>query len=167
MPRSDNTIVDDLIDDDAPVDDDVTPNPAADITSMTPAEKRALYARYMTTRDKKQGELDAVTEQLKALEQAIVEDFMETGEKSARLVTGQLVHLVNRTAVNKKPGIDSDTYLAAIRAADLGVFIKPNVSAQALAKHVRELEKNDEPLPDVLANVLNVHHIITVGVRKA
>lgn len=165
MTDPDFTPVDDLIDEDAPIDPDTVLAPEKPFEDMTPAERRRLWAEWKRERERREGELEAVVAQMQRLQDFIVADFIEAEEQSARLADGRLVHLKHRTTASKRDDVSIAQFHGALAAAGLDYLIKPSVNSTSLASAVKQLKK-DNKLPENFEDFVNVGSIVTVGVRK-
>lgn len=113
-------------------------------------------------------ELKRVKDELKPLEEAMLDEFAERGESSARhAATGKLVYI--RRQIWARAAEDKAAACAALRAAGLDEFVAESFNTQSLSAYFRELAKNeleakgipttqealeqllDEPLRDAIA----------------
>ena len=97
----------------------------------------------------------------KALSDAMAESELE---KFTR--TGSTFYLNSRLYASPKAGMKEELF-AALTAHGYGDLITQTVNANTLASFCKEQrEANMEEIPDWLAEVVNTHDKITVGIRK-
>lgn len=145
-----------VFDDEAPGDDS-----PADVLAMADE-----YARLYRISKAQKGDLDATKAAMADLDAKLQEAMLEKGSTSFN-VNGNTVFLSREIRANKNPAVDENTFYERLRAAGLGDFVTKTVSASRLAGWARELIDADQPIPDDLAAVINVHQMYKVGVRKA
>lgn len=133
-------------------------------------DKAAEYARLRNLQKGADAEAKEFKAQADKIEMDLLDEMLAAGLDSLT-VKGQLIYTTTRVAANKSPDADTSAYYAALREADLGDLIKPGVNAQSLAAWVREQEADGksfpEDLPEALKGLMNVHHITSLGVKKA
>jgi hypothetical protein len=128
--------------------------------------KVAEYARLRRIQKARTEEAQAAKEQADAMMDELIEAFVADAVPSLP-IDGTTVYLETRIVAGKRPDVEPERFHDALRACGLGDFVKPTVAANTLAAYARELDENDQPLPEPLRDVLNVHHITTLKTRPA
>ncbi len=100
-------------------------------------------------------------DELRRLEERLLENFSRDGIQNMKTATGQTVYL-NREVFARLVG-DTEQAHTAIRQAGLGDFIKPTVNAQTLRAYVREKE---EEIPQGLQPYIDVTEVYRLRVRS-
>ena len=103
-------------------------------------------------------------DELRKLEERLLETFAQDGIRNMKTAAGQTVYL-NRELFARLVG-DPEQAHTAIRQAGLGDFIKPTVNAQTLRAYVREKEANEEEMPEGLQPYINVSEVYRLRVRS-
>ena len=103
-------------------------------------------------------------DELRRLEDQILETFAQDGIQNMKTAAGQTVYL-NREVFARLVG-DTKKAHTALRRAGLGDLIKPAVNAQTLRAYVREKEESEEELPKGLRPYIDVTEIYRLRVRS-
>ena len=103
-------------------------------------------------------------DELRRLEDQILETFARDGIQNMKTATGQTVYL-NREVFARLVGDTKKAY-RAMRRAGLWDFIKPTVNAQTLRAYVREKEESGEEIPKGLQPYIDVTEIYRLRVRS-
>ena len=103
-------------------------------------------------------------DELRRLEDQILETFAHDGIQNMKTAAGQTVYL-NREVFARLVG-DTKKAHTALRRAGLGDFIKPTVNAQTLRAYVREKEESEEELPKGLQPYIDVTEVYRLRVRS-
>lgn len=124
--------------------------------------------RYVALTQRKraaEGEVDELKRELARLESKLLEDFERAGVDSMR-IDGMTVYPHRQLFANARDG-DKERAVEALRACGLDDYVKEQFNTQSLSAYVRELDELEEPLPEPLAEALDVYTKYTLRVRKA
>lgn len=122
----------------------------------------AEWLRVKQLAEARKVEHDALNQEAIRLQEQVMEELISDGVDRIT-IEGRTVSIKKRVVANKNPDVDVETFHEALREAGLGDYIKPAVSASALAGYARELRDNGEALPEPLQAVLNVHELQSLG----
>ena len=125
--------------------------------------------QFVSLADKKadlEVQLEQVKTNMKALEEVLMGQFQDSGTQSVS-VDGRTVSL-RRDLFASAKGADKEAVTAALKAADLGQYVKEDYNANSLTAYVREmvraaeaergapLDELTDALPQPLRAVLSV-----------
>ena len=103
-------------------------------------------------------------DELRRLEERLLETFAQGGIRNMKTAAGQTVYL-NRELFARLVG-DTENAHAALHQAGLGDFIKPTVNAQTLRAYVREKEDGGEEIRQGLQPYIDVTEVYKLRVRS-
>lgn len=110
-----------------------------------------------------EAELDNIKEEIRAVEQPLVEEFAENGLSSLN-VNGYTAYLHNQLWAKVEDGRMED-----FTVSELGELVKPTVNAQSLSAAIRELPKDNSGMPILpknLIGVVKVSEIHSIRIRS-
>jgi hypothetical protein len=108
--------------------------------------------KYLRLKELEQ-EVKQIKEEISVIEQALIEKFAEDGVKKMSLEGG--VTLRVDCKIWPKILTSNEEAIAAIKAAGMTELLtKENYQTQTLASFLRELDKNDEPLPKEFQGII-------------
>lgn len=128
-------------------------------------ERTRRYVELTKRKRQAEDDLDEVKKELARLEGQLLEDFEHAGVDSMR-IDGHTVYPHRQLFANARDG-DKERAVEALRACGLHDYVKEQFNTQSLSAYVRELDELEEPLPQPLADALDVYEKFTLRVRKA
>lgn len=137
----------------------------ADDGTHIDTEKMRRYVELTKRKRQTEEDLDGLKKELARLEGQLLEDFERAGVDSMR-IDGMTVYPHRQLFANARDG-DKERAVEALRACGLDDYVKEQFNTQSLSAYVRELDELEEPLPQPLAEALDVHEKYTLRVRKA
>jgi hypothetical protein len=147
---------------DSGADVDVDPADEAEAVQTLDVGKYRAYIRLRNIQKAREAEAVAAKEEADAME----EELLAASGMPRIPLDGYLAYLQTRTTASKKPEVSQAAFLGALRSVGAEALIKASVNANTLAAFVREYLKNDEPVPDALAAVLNVTEVPRLLVKQ-
>jgi hypothetical protein len=150
---------------DSGADVDVDPADEAEAVQTLDVGKYRAYIRLRNIQKAREAEAVAAKEEADAMEEELRDALAASGMPRIPL-DGYLAYLQTRTTASKKPEVSQAAFLGALRSVGAEALIKASVNANTLAAFVREYLKNDEPVPDALAAVLNVTEVPRLLVKQ-
>jgi hypothetical protein len=124
--------------------------------------------------------LRAIESRLGELDESLTKQFLDDGIQSTR-IDGRTVYLHRDIYASAKDG-DKEAVVAALKACDLGQYVKEDYNANSLKAYVREMVREaedraraegrviDDPakaLPEHLAATLNISTVFSVSSRRS
>ena len=122
------------------------------------------YATHTQAIRDLEAEVKRRKDELRRLEEQILDAFAHDGIQNMKTAFGQTVYL-NREVFARLVG-DTKKAHTALRRAGLGDLIKPTVNAQTLRAYVREKEESGEELPKGLRPYIDIAEIYRLRVRS-
>ena len=122
--------------------------------------------RYLKLRDKEvelKAKLSEVQDEKGEVQKNILSYYERQGITSLT-VDGKTMY-VNRQLWARTAGAMPDV-VAALEAVGMGTLVKQTVSTQSLSSYCRELDDENKPIPDPLAEFVKVYEKFTIGVRS-
>ena len=111
-----------------------------------------------------EGQINTLKARMGFLEPQLTDYFALQGLQNLRLDGGQLV-LTKDVVSNFIADDDHEEAFAAFREAGLGYLVKEGINAQSLKGYVREVEKNDEEIPEGIRPFIHVYEMYRLRVR--
>lgn len=126
-----------------------------------------LHIRYVERHAKMkelEAEVDAIKIELADMEKELIERFMNLQIDKISLKGGATIRL-DRKIWPKV--FDKDLAIWALKKAGLEALLaRESYQVQALAGYLRELDKNDEPLPDQFKGIIEPNPVYKIIVTK-
>ena len=106
-------------------------------------------------------------DELRKLEERLLETFAQDGIRNMKTAAGQTVYL-NRELFARLVGDpeQAHSHTAGGYTPGLGDFIRPMVNAQTLRAYVREKEESEEEMPEGLQPYIDVTEVYRLRVRS-
>lgn len=106
--------------------------------------------------------IDSLEAQLKAAQK----EYLTLGKDTVRemavegmtstTINGWTGFFASKRHVERKPGVQTDQVIEAMRAAGLGHMVKPNYNGNTLKSYLTELQRDNIPVPAALAEVVEL-----------
>src|SRR6185312_6247045 len=128
----------------------------------------ALLKRYTeleNLRRKHEADEEALKDQIKPLEDALLEAFAEAGIQNAR-ANGLTVFIRTDRYVNKKTEVATDTICETLTKLGMGYMVKAGYSASSLKAKVGEWRAEGIEVPAELAALIKVGEVERITSRK-
>ena len=124
--------------------------------------------------------LKAIESRLGELDESLTKQFLDDGIQSTR-IDGRTVYLHRDIYASAKDGA-KDAVVAALKACDLGQYVKEDYNANSLKAYVREMVHEAEELartegrviddpakaiPEHLAATLNISTVFSISSRRS
>lgn len=125
----------------------------------------AKYLRARDAADRAKKLNDARKAKLEAAEAEVLKLYEAEGISGVR-VNGRLVSLTRTLRASPRAG-QEEALIAAMHAHGLDDIVRERIMPSTLAAWVRERDRDDEPLPEDIAELLNVAEMFGLSVRKS
>lgn len=128
----------------------------------------ALLKRYTeleNERRKHTEQCEALADQIKPLEEALLEAFAEAGLQNAR-ANGLTVFIRTDRFVSKKGEVSTDVICEKLKELGCGYMVKEGYSAASLKAKVAEWQVEGVEIPAELAGMLNIGEVARITSRK-
>jgi hypothetical protein len=127
-----------------------------------------VVAKYLAARDASEKWAKVAKDAKETLEQCEGEvlKLYEAEGISGVKVNGRLVSLTRTIRASARAG-QEDALIAAMHAHGLDDIVRERIMPSTLAAWVRERDRDDEPLPEDIAELLNVAEMFGLSVRKS
>lgn len=133
-----------------------------------PADTLTLAARYSDLCDRcrdAEGEVDAVKEQMRAIEPVLLERMQESGTQNVR--AGRNTLYVKQTFfVSKRSDVETLAIVERLRTHGLGYLVSEGYNAASLKGKLREMLDDGQEVPTDLAALLNIGTAASLGHRR-
>jgi hypothetical protein len=150
---------------DSGADVEVDPQDEADAVQTLDVARYRRYIQLRNVQKAREAEAQAAKEEADAMEEELRDNLAASGMPRIPL-DGYLAYLQTRTTASKKPEVSQQMYFDALRAVGAAELIQPKVNANTLAAFVREFIKEDRPIPEELAAVLNITEVPRLLVKQ-
>ena len=145
------------------------------MTTTEEGVSRALLERLDDLRRHKadaEANLKGITQELIAIQEVLVPQFLAAGMQSQKLADGRTFYLRREEWAYPKSlenggGLGSEGVLHALRESGLGDMIHETYNTQTLSAYVREKERASEELPGPLAGAIDVVTKTEIRVRRS
>jgi len=129
-------------------------------------------------RKAKEGEVDAIKEELRLLERLLMERFENAGMQSMKSAKGTTLYIRRELWAGAAEGA-GELLLSSLKAVGLGDMVEEKVNTQTLSAYVREVEKERfagaavspheivQALPEPLRKVVVVNEKHSLRTRKS
>jgi len=129
-------------------------------------------------RKAKEGEVDAIKEELRLLEPLLMERFENAGMQSMKSAKGTTLYIRREIWAGAAEGAE-ELLLSSLKAVGLGDMVKEKVNTQTLSAYVREVEKERfagaavspfeivQALPEPLRKVVAINEKHSLRTRKS
>jgi len=110
-------------------------------------------------------EIDTVKAEAAELEQRLLPEF-ERGGLEKISIDGRTVYLERKLWAKAKDG-DKAVVCKALKRAHLGDFVEETFNTNSLSAYVRELDREERPLPPTLHGVLEISEVFKLRTRRS
>ena len=125
------------------------------------------YARLYLARKKLKEKYDALTKKLVPMEKALINHMLDQDEPVERISLKGGITIDIGTMIWAKVLTDDKQKLAeALTEAGLEHMLSSGVNAQSLSAYLRELDRENQPLPDILKDLIEPNPVDSLKVRK-
>lgn len=124
------------------------------------------YARLANELRRVDAETEALKVQARAVEARLLDQFADSGCKSARVGDLTLYVRMDRY-VSKRGEVDTDRVCRALRACGLGYMVSDGYNASSLKSKIKEYQDEGVEVPGELAELLNIGEVPRLATRKA
>lgn len=129
-------------------------------------EKLRDYVRLRRREAELKAQMESIKDEADGLQHELMEQFGQDGVSSIN-VDGVTVYLHRQLWAGAADGVPKDTVVEVLKSVGLGHFVTESFNVQTLSSYVRDLEREEEPLPDELADVINVREVYGIRTRRA
>jgi hypothetical protein len=128
------------------------------VSDIATASTLDLFVELTETKRDLERELRMVKEQLKPLEAALLDEFVEQGVSGQRhAATGKLVSITRKIWARAKDGNKAAAAEAMARDDELSAFVEPGWNTNSVSAYFRELAANaaanGDPVTDLMSLV--------------
>ena len=110
-------------------------------------------------------EIDTVKAEAAQLEQLLLPEFERSGVEKVSM-DGRTVYLERKLWAKAKDG-NKAAVCKALKRAHLGDFVEETFNTNSLSAYVRELDREERPLPSSLRDVLEVSEVFKLRTRRS
>lgn len=129
-------------------------------------DKVKRYRDLREAQKRSKAESEGLREEADRLEQELLEDFVEEGVQNVR-VDGSTVFLHRQIWAGKEEGVETPAVVSALKTAGLGHLVGENYNGQTLAAYLRDLDRNEEPMPAELVGVIKPVEVFQIRQQRA
>ena len=131
------------------------------------------YIRLNALKKEQDAQLKETKSAIAGLQEELLDHFVDNGFQKMTMKNGTVyIHVQKWAGVDRgDDGKDPDAVawpraIAALQSAGLDDFVQERFNTQSLSAFVRELDKNDEELPDEFKGAIKVTEKVSLRVRK-
>lgn len=124
------------------------------------------YIRLRREQKQREAAAAAVKEEADLLEQTLLEDFA-TDSVQNMSIDGTTVYLSRQLWARVQDGVDKQQVIDGLRETGLGHFVTESFNTLTLSSWVRDLEREDEELPDELKDLITTTEKFALKTRRA
>lgn len=128
-------------------------------------DRLAEYAELQNRKRKHDGELEAIAERLKELEEPLLNDMAEAGIQNVN-VAGLTIYKKTDFYVSKRGEVPTAAIVETMRQHGLGYLVSEGYNANSLKSVIREWRDEEKPIPEELASQLNIGETVRLATRK-
>ena len=110
--------------------------------------------------------LDRVNAKITAIEEQVCDNMVDAGIKNMK-IDGRTVYTKNEIWAKRIGDATTEEACIALKEADLGEFVQQGYNSNSISGLFRELDRNNEPLPDALKGVIEPNHTTKARSIKA
>ena len=110
-------------------------------------------------------EIDIVRSEAAQLEQLLLPEFERNGLEKVSF-DGRTVYLERKLWAKAKDG-NKAAVCKALKRAHLGDFVEETFNTNSLSAYVRELDREDRPLPPSLRDVVEISEVFKLRTRRS
>lgn len=112
-----------------------------------------------------EAEVDSVKAEAAELEQRLLPQFEQSGMERV-FIDGRTVYIERKLWARAKDG-DKHAVCRALKRCRLGDYVEETFNTNSLSAYVRELDREERPLPPALAAVLEVSEVFKLRTRRS
>ena len=112
-----------------------------------------------------EAEIDTIKAESAELEVRLLPQFEQSGTERIA-IDGRTVYVERKLWAKAKDG-DKGAVCKALKRARLGDYVEETFNTNSLSAYVRELDREDKPLPPSLATVLDVSEVFKLRTRRS
>ncbi|HLH16240.1 MAG TPA: hypothetical protein VKX45_03425 [Bryobacteraceae bacterium] len=112
-----------------------------------------------------EAEVDTIKSEAAELEQHLLPQFEQEGFEKIS-IDGRTVYIERKLWAKAKDG-NKAAVCKALRRAHLGDYVEETFNTNSLSAYVRELDREDRPLPPTLREVLEVSEVFKLRTRRS
>ena len=124
------------------------------------------YVRLRRQQRERETETEAIKEQADQIEAQLLEEFAVDGVQSMS-VDGMTVYLSRQLWASIPDGVEKEQVIDGLKSAGLEHFVRENYNTQTLSSWMRDLEREDESLPEPLQGLLTGSERYNLRVRRS
>jgi hypothetical protein len=110
-------------------------------------------------------EVDSIKTEAAELESRLLPQFEQSGTERIA-IDGRTVYVERKLWAKAKDG-DKAAVCKALRRARLGDYVEETFNTNSLSAYVRELDREERPLPSSLRDVLEVSEVFKLRTRRS
>ena len=110
-------------------------------------------------------EVDSIKAEAAELESRLLPQFEQSGTERIA-IDGRTVYVERKLWAKAKDG-DKAAVCKALRRARLGDYVEETFNSNSLSAYVRELDREERPLPSSLRDVLEVSEVFKLRTRRS
>ena len=110
-------------------------------------------------------EVDAIKAEASELESRLLPQFEQSGTERIA-IDGRTVYVERKLWAKAKDG-DKPAVCKALKRAHLGDYVEETFNTNSLSAYVRELDREERPLPSSLRDVLEVSEVFKLRTRRS
>ena len=110
-------------------------------------------------------EVDSIKAEAAELESRLLPQFEQSGTERIA-IDGRTVYVERKLWAKAKDG-DKAAVCKALRRARLGDYVEETFNTNSLSAYVRELDREERPLPSSLRDVLEVSEVFKLRTRRS
>lgn len=131
--------------------------------ATAPRQVTVEYADLLDEKADLERRLKVVSAKLGERQAGIMAWFEQQGVTSVRVAGGRTLYLRRELWAVKEDGVSTERAVLALKEAGLDEFAKPGVNTQGLSAYLRELDRDQKPLPGPLVGVIRAAETFKVG----
>lgn len=127
-----------------------------------------VFHQYLSVSAQKKAleqNLDIVTQECRRLETQVILEFEQAGVSSLRL-NDHTVYLQRQVWASPKDG-DHDRLATVLRLNGLDALIQQKINSHSISAYVREMETNEQALPQALVDALKISETYNARIRTS
>ena len=127
-------------------------------------EELKRFVALEERRHRLETEIDTIKAESAELEGRLLPQFEQSGTERVA-IDGRTVYVERKLWAKPKDG-DKPAVCKALKRCRLGDYVEETFNTNSLSAYVRELDRDDRPLPPTLAAVLDVSEVYKLRTRR-
>ena len=128
-------------------------------------EELKRFVALEEQRHQLEAEIDTIKAEASELEGRLLPQFEQSGTERIA-IDGRTVYVERKLWAKPKDG-DKPAVCKALKRCRLGDYVEETFNTNSLSAYVRELDREERPLPPTLAAVLDVSEVYKLRTRKS